>query len=315
MSQGIAHYQVGETFDDFLLIISANKSVASNGKPFLALLLRDRTGEIDARLWGAKKEDETLFTKGVLVKVSGEIGQFRNKPQLKIHHIRQAQEEDGVDVKQFIEKAPVSVEWLEEQIKEFLFEMTNASLQRLTRYFVKEYYEDLFTYPAATRNHHNYVSGLAHHIVTMLRMGKEIGAIYPEVNKDLLYAGIIVHDLGKIKELSNPESPEYTTEGRLLGHISLMVEEVETAARELQIEGEEVMALKHLVLSHHGKTEWGSPKPPYIREAEILHYIDMLDSRIQMMNASLRKTKPGTFTEKIFPLEQRSFYKPSFESE
>lgn len=315
MSKGIAHYQVGETFDDFLLITSANKSVASNGKPFLALLLRDRTGEIDARLWGAKKEDETLFTKGVMVKVSGEIGQFRNKPQLKIHHIRQAQEEDGVDVKQFVEKAPVSVEWLEEQIKEFLFEMTNANLQRLTRYFVKEYNEDLFTYPAATRNHHNYVSGLAHHIVTMLRLGREVGEIYPEVNKDLLYAGIIVHDLGKIRELSDPDSPGYTTEGRLLGHITIMAEEVERAARELHIEGEEVLALKHLVLSHHGKNEWGSPKTPHIREAEILHYIDMLDSRIQMMNTALQKTKPGTFTEKIFPLEQRSFYKPSFESE
>ncbi|SDX47193.1 3'-5' exoribonuclease YhaM [Salimicrobium album] len=315
MSKGIAHYQVGETFDDFLLITSANKSIASNGKPFLALLLRDRTGEIDARLWGAKKEDETLFKKGVLVKVSGEISQFRNKPQLKIQHIRQALEEDGREVKQFVEEAPVSVEWLEDQIKEFMFEMTNANLQRLTRYFVKEYNEELFTYPAATRNHHNYVSGLAHHVVTMLRLAREIGGIYPEVNKDLLYAGIIVHDLGKIRELSDPDSPEYTIEGRLLGHISIMVEEIQHAASELHIEGEEVMALKHLVLSHHGKGEWGSPKPPYIREAEILHQIDMLDSRIQMMNTSLQKTKPGSFTERIYSLEQRSFYKPLFEME
>ncbi|SDJ42982.1 3'-5' exoribonuclease YhaM [Salimicrobium halophilum] len=315
MSEGIAHYQVGETFDDFLLITSATKSIASNGKPFLALLLRDGTGEIDARLWAAKKEDETLFKKGVIVKVNGEIGQFRNKPQLKIHHIRQAQEGDNVEVKQFVEKAPVSVEWLEEQIKEFMFEMMNANLQRLTRYFVKEYHEELFAYPAATRNHHNYVSGLAHHIVTMLRLAREIAGIYPEVDKDLLYAGIIAHDLGKIRELSDPDSPTYTTEGRLLGHISMMVEEVEKAAKELQIEGEEVMALKHLVLSHHGKNEWGSPKTPHIREAEILHYIDMLDSRIQMMNNALQKTKPGTFTERIYPLEQRSFYKPAFHSE
>ncbi|WP_347861242.1 3'-5' exoribonuclease YhaM [Salimicrobium sp. PL1-032A] len=315
MKEGIAHYQVGETFDDFLLITSSTKSVASNGKPFLALLLRDRTGEIDARLWAAKKEDEALFKKGIIVKVSGEIGEFRNKPQLKIHHIRQSQDEDKVDVKQFVEKAPVSVEWLEEQIKEFMFEMMNANLQRLTRYFVKEYREELYTYPAATRNHHNYVSGLAHHIVTMLRMAREIAAIYPEVDKDLLYAGIIAHDLGKIRELSDPDSPTYTTEGRLLGHISMMTEEVEHAAAELQIEGEEVMALKHLILSHHGKNEWGSPKTPHIREAEILHYIDMLDSRIQMMNTALQKTKPGSFSEKIYPLEQRAFYKPSFSSE
>ncbi|MGI8314527.1 3'-5' exoribonuclease YhaM [Halobacillus mangrovi] len=313
MKKGIAYYQIGETFDHFLLIKSATKGVASNGKPFLSFMLKDKTGEIDAKLWEASNEDEQVFQQGELVKVNGEVGQFRNKPQLKIHSIRPSQTTDGVFVSDFIEKAPVEKGDLMEHITEAIFEMKNANLQRITRQFVKQYQDDLLTYPAAVRNHHEYVSGLAHHIVSMLRLAKELVGLYPELNKDLLYAGIILHDLGKLRELSNAASPSYTVEGKLIGHIPLMVEEIRVMANELQIEGEEVTVLQHLILSHHGKAEWGSPKPPLVREAEVLHYIDMLDARLNMMNRALTKVNPGDFTEKMYSLEQRSFYKPLFE--
>lgn len=315
MPKGIANYQVGDTFDYFLLIKSASKSVASNGKPFLSFMLKDKTGEIDAKLWEASNEDEQVFQQGELVKVTGEVGQFRNKPQLKIHSIRPAQPTDGVFAADFIEKAPVKKEELMEQITEAIFEMKNANLQRMTRQLVKVHQEDLLSYPAAVRNHHEYVSGLAHHIVSMLHLAREMVGLYPELNKDLLYAGIIVHDLGKLRELSNSTSPSYTTEGKLIGHIPLMVEEIRLVANELQIEGEEVTVLQHMVLSHHGKSEWGSPRPPLVREAEVLHHIDMLDARMNMMNRALGKVGPGEFTEKLYALEQRSFYKPAFEEE
>ncbi|ASF38701.1 MULTISPECIES: 3'-5' exoribonuclease YhaM [Halobacillus] len=313
MKKGIAHYQIGDSFDYFLLIKTAVKGVASNGKPFLTLLLKDQTGEIDAKLWEASSEDERVFQQGELVKVTGEVGQFRNKPQLKIHSIRPSQPTDGVFHNDFIEKAPVEKEELMERITEAIFEMKNANFQRITRQFVKQYQEDLLSYPAAVRNHHEYVSGLAHHIVSMLNIAKEMSKLYPDIDKDLLYAGIILHDLGKIKEFSNAVAPSYTTEGKLIGHISLMAEEVRIVANDLQIEGEEVTVLQHMILSHHGKGEWGSPRPPLIREAELLHHIDMLDARMNMLDRALKKTAPGEFTEKIYPMEQRAFYKPSFE--
>ncbi|WP_082234721.1 3'-5' exoribonuclease YhaM [Halobacillus massiliensis] len=313
MKKGIAQYQIGDVFDHFLLIKTASKSVASNGKPFLTLLLKDTTGEIDAKLWEATQEDEDLFTQGELVKVNGEIGKFRNRPQLKIHGIRPAQSTDGVQAADFIEKAPVKKEELMERVTEAIFEMNNANLQRLTRHFVKKYQDDLFTYPAAVRNHHNYVSGLAHHVVSMLNIARQLKTMYPEINKDLLYTGIILHDLGKIRELSSTTSPSYTLEGRLIGHIPIMVQEVQEAAKELQIEGEEVTILQHMVLSHHGKAEWGSPKPPLVREAELLHQIDMIDSQMNTLNRALNKVGPGEFTERIYSLDQRTFYKPSFE--
>ena len=313
MKKGITHYQIGDTFDSFLLIKSASKGVASNGKPFLSFLLKDATGEIDAKLWEATPEDVDVFQQGELIKVAGDIGQFRNRPQLKIHSLRPVQQTDGVFVADFVEKAPVEKETLMERITEAIFEMENPNLQRMTRQLIKQNQEKLLTYPAAVRNHHEYVSGLAHHIVSMLNIAREITTLYPEVNRDLLYAGIIVHDIGKVRELSNASSPSYTLEGKLLGHIPLMVEEIRKVADELQIDAEEVTVLQHMVLSHHGKPEWGSSKQPLIREAELLHQIDMMDARLNMMNRALEKVEPGQFTEKLFPLEQRSFYKPTFE--
>ncbi len=147
----------------------------------------------------------------------------------------------------------------------------------------------------------------------MLRLGKAICDLYPTLNRDLMYAGIILHDIGKVIELTGPVGTAYTIEGNLLGHITIMVNEIGQAAKELDIEGEEVMLLQHLVLSHHGKEEWGSPKKPMIQEAEIIHYIDNIDAKMNMLTRALEKTKPGEFTERLFPLDNRSFYKPNMD--
>src|SRR5690625_3641431 len=215
-------------------------------------------------------------------------------------------------VADFLEKAPVDKEQLKEKLTEAIFEMKNPSIQRIVRAFVKKYEAELFVYPAASKNHHAYVSGLAHHIVTMLQIAKGLCDIYPKLNKDLLYAGIILHDIGKIHELSGAVTTSYTVEGTLLGHISIMVGEIKEVADQLDISGEEVTVLQHLVLSHHGVPEWGSPKRPQVMEAEILHVIDVIDARVNMLTRALERTKPGEFTERLFALDNRSFYRPPF---
>ncbi|SRR5690625_732711 len=314
MNKTIASVEVGETFEGFLYIKSVEKGVASNGKPFLTIYFKDKTGDIEAKLWDVTKEDEEAFQSESIVHVLGDIRQFRGKLQLNIRNMRLSNSLDGVRVEDFMEKAPVEVEQLREYLTQIIFEMRNPNIQRLVRFIIKKYDEELFTYPAATKNHHAYTSGLAHHIVSMLKIAKELTELYPELNKDLLYAGIILHDIGKVKELSSPINPKYTLEGQLLGHITMMVTEIDLAAKELNIEGEEVLMLQHMVLSHHGKSEWGSPKPPLIREAEVLHLIDLLDAKINTMNRVLSKTKNGDFTERIFSLDNRSLYKPNLES-
>lgn len=293
-----------------------SKGVASNGKPFLTLLLGDATGEIEAKLWDASEEDEALFIQERIVKVEGEIIQFRGQLQLKIISIRIDQQANGLSVGDFVKKAPVEKEKLYEQITEAIFEMQNPTIQRIVRAFVQKYKEELLTYPAATKNHHDYVSGLAHHTVTMLSLAKAICDIYPQLNKDLLYAGVILHDLGKITELSGLVSTQYTLKGKLLGHITIMVAEIEQMAEKLKVsDEEEVLVLQHLVLAHHGQAEWGSPKPPLVLEAEILHFIDLIDAKMNMATKALAKTEPGEFTERLFAMNQRSFYKPTFEKD
>ncbi|WP_042224538.1 3'-5' exoribonuclease YhaM [Oceanobacillus manasiensis] len=314
MNKGIGYVNIGEAVDSFMLIKEATKGLTSGGKPFLTLILRDATGEIEAKLWDASKEDEALFIPEKIIKVSGEINQFRGKAQLKILAVRPAQPTDGVHVSDFVEKAPVDKDVLMDKLTEAIFEMENPTLQRITRAFIKKYQDNLLLYPAATKNHHEYVSGLAHHIVSMLAIARQLHELYPEVNKDLLYAGIILHDLGKLRELSGMVTTSYTLEGKLLGHIPMMVEEIGLMARELQVEGEEeTLILQHLILSHHGKAEWGSPKPPLVREAEILHLIDLMDAKMNMLNRALDKTKPGEFTDRMFAMDNRAFYKPLFE--
>ncbi|WP_044748811.1 3'-5' exoribonuclease YhaM [Bacillus alveayuensis] len=312
MAKGIIHYEVGEQVDIYLLIKTVTKGIASNGKPFLTLILQDKTGEIEAKLWDASPEDEAVYVPESIVKVFGDINNYRGRTQLKIRNIRPANSTDPVRVTDFLEVAPMKREDMIDKITQYIFEMKNPNIQRITRHLLKKYQNEFLEYPAATKNHHEYISGLAYHVVSMLDLAKAIANLYPSLDKDLLYAGVILHDLGKVIELSGPISTTYTVAGNLLGHISIMVNEIGKTAEHLGITGEEVVVLQHMVLSHHGKAEWGSPKPPMVKEAEILHYIDNLDAKMNMLDRALEKVKPGEFTEKIFALDNRSFYKPTF---
>ena len=312
MKNGIVHYGIGEIVDTYMYIKTSTKAVASNGKPFLTLILADKTGEIEAKLWDVSETDEKAYAAEATVKVQGEVQNFRGRSQLKIRQIRLTTDTDGVKKADLIQTAPLSQEEMLEKVTQYIFEMTNPNIQRVTRHLLKKYQDDFLVFPAATKNHHEFMSGLAYHVVSMLDLAKSIAGLYPSLNKDLLYAGVILHDLGKVFELSGPVSTVYTVEGNLLGHITIMVNEIGKAADELDIKAEEIMILQHLVLSHHGKAEWGSPKPPLVREAEVLHYIDNIDAKINMMDRALEKVKPGEFTERVFALDNRSFYKPTF---
>ncbi|MGM9944537.1 MAG: 3'-5' exoribonuclease YhaM [Lysinibacillus sp.] len=308
--KGITKLQVGEQVDQYLLIKESKKGVTTVGKPFMSLILQDRSGDIEAKLWDTNEEHEQMYQAQVIVRVGGEIHDYRGKNQLRIKQIRVARPEEGVQISDLLPTAAIPKEQLFEDLMQFFFEIKNPNISRITRNLIKKHQEKLLIFPAASKNHHDYASGLLDHVVSMLRLSKAICDLYPTLNRDLMYAGIILHDIGKVIELTGPVGTAYTIEGNLLGHITIMVNEIGQAAKELGIEGEEVMLLQHLVLSHHGKEEWGSPKKPMIQEAEIIHYIDNIDAKMNMLTRALEKTKPGEFTERLFPLDNRSFYKP-----
>ncbi|AJD90651.1 3'-5' exoribonuclease [Jeotgalibacillus malaysiensis] len=308
--KGITFLNPGDPVDQYLLIKQMTKGVTTAGKPFLTLIFQDRSGDIEAKLWDAGEEEERKYQPQTIVKVAGEIHNYRGKNQLRLRQIRPASAQDNVKMGDFLETAPLSVESMTEELTQYIFEMKNPVIQRITRHLLKKYQKSFMEYPAATKNHHEFVSGLAFHVISMLRLGKFLAEQYPSLNKDLLYAGIILHDMGKVKELSGAVSATYTLEGNLLGHISIMVNEIAEAAKELEIEAEEVLLLQHMILSHHGKAEWGSPKPPMLMEAEILHYIDNIDAKMVMMDRVISRTTSGEYTERVFALENRSFYRP-----
>ncbi len=312
MKKGILDYEVGDQVEKFLLIKNSTKGIASNGKPFLTLILQDQSGEIEAKLWDISESDEGTYAAENIVKILGDIQNYRGRLQLKIRQIRPAGAGDQVKISDFLETAPIDKEEMMSKMTQYIFEMKNPNIQRITRHLLKKYQQAFLDYPAATKNHHEFVGGLAYHVVSMLDLAKAIANLYPSLDKDLLYSGVILHDLGKVHELSGSVAASYTVQGNLLGHISIMVNEIGKAADELGISGEEVIVLQHMVLSHHGKAEWGSPKPPMIKEAEILHYIDNLDAKMNMLDRTLSRVKPGEFSERNFALDNRSFYKPVF---
>ncbi|MBC9875494.1 3'-5' exoribonuclease YhaM [Macrococcoides bohemicum] len=300
----------GASVDNYFLIHKAIQGVTGQGKPYLTLYLKDKSGDLEAKVWTVTEDDIKALTPETLVRIKGDVIDYRGRIQMKVNQFKVATPEDGVKLEHFLESAPLSEDDMMNELMDYLLEIENAKLQRVTRLLLKKHQNEFMTFPAASSNHHNFVSGLLYHVLTMLKQAKALCDIYPSLNKSLLYSGIILHDLGKVKELSGPVATSYTVEGNLLGHISIMSDEVASIAREHNIDGEEIMLLRHLILSHHGKYEYGSPKLPMVKEAEILNFIDNIDARMQMFDKHMKKVEKGNFSERIFALENRQFYKP-----
>lgn len=300
----------GDSVENFFLIHRATQGVTAQGKDYMTLFLQDKSGDIEAKLWTVNKEDMQILKPETIVWVKGDVINYRGRKQMKVNQFRLAKPEDGFKTQDFVAGAPLSPDEIQENISHYILDIENANLQRITRHLLKKYQDKFFTYPAASSHHHNFASGLSYHVLTMLEIAKSLCNIYPLLNRSLLYSSIILHDLGKVRELSGPVATTYTVEGNLLGHISIASDEVAEAAKELGIDGEEVMLLRHMILAHHGKMEFGSPKLPHLKEAEILFFIDNIDAKMNMFEKAFKKTDKGQFTERIFGMENRQFYNP-----
>lgn len=304
-------YKKDEQLSLYILIKSAEEKTTRNNKPYLALTFQDTSGEMNGNYWDASPKDVEQFKAGQVVKVEGRREEYNGMPQVRIKSMRVAQEDEPSNPDIYIERAPVNKDKMIEAFNHAVFDITNAHLNRIVRFIMKKYQKDFFQSPAAKKNHHAYLGGLAFHTMSMLKIARSIVENYEDLNPSLLYSGIILHDVGKVIELSGPTATEYTMEGKLIGHIVLIYDEISKACIELKIDEshEDVLLLKHLVLAHHGELEYGSPVRPQIPEAEIIHYIDQIDAKMNMMQSALKKTESGEFTERIWAMDNRSFYK------
>lgn len=289
--------------------VTTGKTNGANKSNYLSIIFQDETGTIDAKLWNASQEYMKKLTVGAVVRGKGDIIKYSDDRQMKIVSIEDVSFQESQQV-HFLAKAPLDSQSMIKALMDYVKKISNMKLYTLTKYIFEKHIEKIEIYPAASRNHHEYVSGLAYHTLSMLKVAEGIMKVYPELNSDLIYSGILLHDIGKTVELSGPVVPTYTLEGKLLGHISIGQAMIKEAAQELHIEGEEVILLQHMILSHHGKNEFGSPVLPQIREAEVVYLIDNIDARINMFNKAIEQVDAGETSKRVFALENRMVYKP-----
>lgn len=295
------------------MIISVNRGVTAKGAPYLSFVFQDKSGSIDAKYWNVSEELLHRFEPGMLVVMSGDVLCHQKQLQFRVQQMKELDE--TANVADYVKEGPVSQQELRENIQLYIDDITNTVMKQLVCGILQDHEKDFFEYPAATRNHHDFFSGLATHVLGMLQLAEQLCHLYPLLDKDLLYSGVILHDVGKTVELSGAIVSEYTTQGKLLGHISIMQAEVLAKAKELGVEdSEETMLLRHMILSHHGVYEYGSPVLPMVPEAEMLHMIDNIDARMNTLSKALEPVQDGGFTQRVFALENRSFYKSRYKN-
>ena len=309
----IEELTVNEKFQSFFLIKNIQIKKAKNSSLYIDIVLQDTSGnEVGGKIWRAENIDAAEFKIGQVVKVAGLTQLYNNKKQLNIDKMRLSQPSDQINVLDFVESAPIESAEMIDKIDAFIEKIQNQEIKRLTIHLFNEKKEKLTYYPAAKTHHHNIRGGLLYHILTMLEVGEKISYSYPFINNDILFAGVILHDLAKVDEINANEMgivEDYSMEGKLLGHIIQGINDIDQAARELEIDNEVKVLIQHMILSHHYYPEFGSPKKPLIPEGELLHYLDIMDARMYAMEKTLKNISEGEFAERNLTLEGRSMYK------
>jgi 3'-5' exoribonuclease len=266
------------------------------GEPYLSLTLADRTGDLDAKMWDNVPEVMDTFERDCFLKVKGMVQLFQNKPQLTVYRLQRLTESE-IDIADFLPASERNRDEMFAELKGWIAPMTNPHLKALLEtIFADETVALAYrTAPAAKSIHHGWIGGLIEHVLSVCQLAKVTAAHYPDVDFDLLLTGVILHDIGKIHELTYARSLGYSTQGQLIGHISIGVRMVEDALRKVPEFPPLLRDLvEHMILSHHGSLEFGSPKVPMFLEAMLLHQIDTMDSKMEAMRAHVAKDRQAT---------------------
>ena len=305
----VKDFKEGEHINTNLLISSLVKGVTNSGAPYLSLSLQDNSKAIDAKMWDVKSEIEKQLAVGKVFNFDLEINMYRNNLQAKVIKVFPISQSE-INMEDYIFNSPISKDDLRKSIADGVNQINNENIAKIVNALLNYYSKDVYEYPAAAKIHHNFIGGLATHVSGMIKLANALADIYPSVNRDYLLGGVIIHDLGKIEEFESPILTEYSTKGKLLGHISIIDARLLQIGKDLNLEdSEELLVLRHMVLSHHGEYEYGSPILPETLEAELLTYIDNIDSKVAIIDKALSDVKVGEFSGRIFAMENRYFYK------
>jgi 3'-5' exoribonuclease len=311
----IAYLKTDEEITEFFAVRTMALKVGSNRKQYLDIVLSDNTGELNAKKWDVSDSELSSIgdiREGDVVKVKAVVTEWNGMRQLKILRLRKTSERDGVERSDYIRAAPEKPDDMYAFIMSRAESVVDADLKALSVRLLEDNREKLMYYPAASKNHHAEMAGLLYHVKRMLMMGDRYCEVYTNLNRDLLITGVIAHDMEKLTEMVANEDgvvSEYSVEGQLLGHLIQGVKLIDRLAAELGVPHEKAVMLEHMVLSHHYEPEFGSPKRPLFPEAEVLHYLDIVDARMDDMETALTGVERGGFSERIWILDNRRLYK------
>ncbi|MCS7166667.1 MAG: HD domain-containing protein [Gemmatales bacterium] len=315
----LRHLQDGDIVEDVYLAGSKALRINRQGHPYLQVELRDRSGSMIARMWNANEQIFQAFREGECVFVRGKAQMFQGSIQIILNEIRPATT-DQWDPSDFLPQSEIDSSVLWNRLRQLL-QVKNPHLRALVNMFLQDetLMQCFVRAPAGSRLHHPYLGGLLEHVVHMLEIAHRIfggnNSLYPEVNTDLVLAGIFLHDIGKVRELAYATHFAYTDEGQLLGHLVIGIEILHDKVGEVEkllgepFPQELLLRLKHIIISHHGDLESGSPRVPMTPEAMVVYLIDQLDSRLHMILRELREDRyPDRAWTDFHPfLERRLF--------
>jgi 3'-5' exoribonuclease len=273
------------------VVVSKQIKPKKTGEPYLALTLGDRSGQLEAKMWDNVEEVLNAFEQDDFLKIKGLINKYKNRFQLTIHKLRKLGDSE-IEYDDYLPKTTKDIDQLWRTLADFVGSFRDPHLRSLVQAFMADA-EISAAYrnaPAAKTLHHAYIGGLLDHVVSLFRSCDLICQNYPQVNRDLLLTGAFLHDIGKIYELTYNRSFSYTTRGQLLGHMIIELEMLQTKlALVPDFPAELKTLLEHLIISHHGQYEFGSPKLPMFPEALVLHYLDDLDSKMEAMRVQFER--------------------------
>ncbi len=294
----VQHLADGDTIEEIYLVTEKQLRANRNGNLYLQLELRDRTGAITGRLWNAGEHLFRSFEESDFLRIKGKVQLFQGALQMILSQLERVTDQD-VDLADFLPHTEHDVSKLYERLRGVLMRLDNHHLRALVECFLMddEFVQAFCKVPAGIRNHHAYLGGLLEHVVSLLDAADRVLPLYPQVDRDLLLTGIFLHDVGKVRELSYGRVFSYTDPGQLVGHLVIGVEMLnEKVVRVPELTGEPfpaelLLRLKHMILSHHGTYEFGSPRLPMTPEAIALHYLDNLDAKVHSFTRDIREDR------------------------
>ena len=296
----------------FYLLKQASLRTTAAGKPYLAAAITDRTGTVEMKVWDysgpISHEDE-----GKIVCIQGRVSEFKGALQVTADRIRLAQDNDRYDLSLLVPTAPLDLQETLEELDAMLSSMEDEGYREVCREMLRRHQRAFTTIPAAKSVHHGFVHGLLMHTVNMMKTAVFLAAQYGEfLDRDLLLAGTFLHDFAKIREFQVSQTglvTDYTTQGQLLGHLVMGAQEVGGICAACGVPEARSTLLQHMILSHHGQPEFGAAVLPQCAEAELLCYIDMIDSRMEIYREVLDKTEVGQFSDRVFALDNKRLYR------